>query len=193
MTTVTTSTELDAVNVMLSVIGEAPVSSLDIPGFVDVDLAKQILDETSVEIQSMEWECNSEKDYTLTPDNSSYIQLPTNILKLDITADFDSKYRPIQRGTRLYDKLNHTFVWTEPVTVDILWLLPYTDLPESLRRYITIAAARRFQKRYFSSSDVDRFTQEDEFRARAECVAADVDVADYNMMDNYTVSRTLDR
>jgi hypothetical protein len=193
MTTVTTSTELDAVNVMLSVIGEAPVSSLDIPGFVDVDLAKQILDETSVEIQSMEWECNSEKDYTLTPDNSSYIQLPTNILKLDITADFDSKYRPVQRGTRLYDKLNHTFVWTEPVTVDILWLLPYTDLPESLRRYITIAAARRFQKRYFSSSDVDRFTQEDEFRARAECVAADVDVADYNMMDNYTVSRTLDR
>lgn len=193
MTTLVLTSELDAVNTMLSVIGEAPVSSLDIPGFVDVALAKQILNESSREIQAMEWECNCEEEYTLNPDNDGYIYIPDNVLKVDITDDLIYKYRPVQRAGKLYDKKNHTDIWSEPVTVDIVWLLDFVDLPQTLRYYITINAARKFQKRYFSSGEMDRFTQDDEIKARAECLAADSYVADYNMMDNYTVSRTLDR
>jgi hypothetical protein len=141
----------------------------------------------------MEWECNVEEDYTLTPDNNQFIFIPTNTLKMDVTDDYSPKYRPVIRGTKLYEKRGHTFLWEEPIKVDITWLLDFTDLPQSLRYYITIAAARKFQKRYFSSDTVDQFTAEDEMRAKAECLAADAYVADYNMMDNYTVSRTIDR
>ena len=45
-TQITPTTELQAVNTMLSVIGEAPVNSITGTTTVDVSVAKNILDET---------------------------------------------------------------------------------------------------------------------------------------------------
>ena len=191
MTTYAPTTELEAVNVMLSVIGEAPVSSLDISGFSDVAIAKSILEEVSREVQSEQWSCNTENEYELVPDNSGYISVPSNVLKLDIIEDQSYKYSPVVRGSRLYDKKNKTFVFPETLKFDIVWYLPFTDLPETIRRYITIAAARKFQKRFYSSDTLDGFTQEDEYRARANALSSDEYEADYNMMANYSVHNIL--
>jgi len=191
MTTYAPTSELEAVNVMLSVIGEAPVSSLDISGFSDVAIAKSILEECSREVQSQQWSCNTEDEYELIPDNSGYINVPLNVLKLDINPDQAYKYQPVIRGNKLYDKKNKTFLFTEPLKFDLVWYLPFTDLPESLRRYITIAAARKFQKRFYGSDTLDGFTEEDEFNARANALSSDEYEADYNMMAHYSVANIL--
>ena len=47
-TQITPTTELQSVNTMLSVIGEAPVNSITGTTTVDVSVAKNILDETSM-------------------------------------------------------------------------------------------------------------------------------------------------
>lgn len=193
MTTYAPTTELEAVNVMLGVIGEAPVSSLNVSGFVDVAVAQQILHETSREIQSIQWEANTEYDYPLPIDINGYINLPTNVLNVDISVDFLSKYEPVVRGTKLYDKKNHTFVFPENISCDMVWFLAFTDLPETLRRYITVAAARKFQKRMLSSTDIDGFTAEDEMNAKSNALSADTYVADYNMTQNYAVANILER
>ena len=52
-TQITPTTELQAVNQMLSVIGEAPVNSITGTVTTDVSVAKNILDETSMSVQSM--------------------------------------------------------------------------------------------------------------------------------------------
>ena len=52
-TQITPTTELQAVNIMLSTIGEAPVNSITGTTTVDVSTAKNILDETSMSIQSL--------------------------------------------------------------------------------------------------------------------------------------------
>ncbi len=51
-TQITNTTELQAVNTILSIIGEAPVSSITTNIGSDVSIAKQILDESSVTMQS---------------------------------------------------------------------------------------------------------------------------------------------
>lgn len=182
------TTELEAVNVMLGVIGEAPVNSLEISGMIDVSTAKQVLHETSRKIQSQGWYCNTEKEYTLNKDENGYIYLPLNNLKIDLSEiNYNTDIEPVVRGTKLYDKKNHTFIFTTNLKFDIVWFLPFTDLPEALRRYITVAAARLFQKRFYSSDQIDAFTKEDEMYAKIEAEHADGDVADYNMVNNSSV------
>jgi len=193
MTTYAPTTELEAVNVMLSVIGEAPVSSLNLSGFSDVAIAQSILLETSREVQSEQWSCNTEENYELVPNTDGHITIPSNVLKLDTSWDYEYKYKIVQRGPRAYDKIKHTYVFTEPVKFDITWFLPFTDLTETLRRYITVAAARKFQKRFYGSDTIDGFTQEDEFKAKANALSSDGYEADYNMTANYSVYNILMR
>ena len=47
------TTELEAVNIMLSAIGEAPVSSLENSSLEDVTVAKNILNETIVDVSTV--------------------------------------------------------------------------------------------------------------------------------------------
>lgn len=194
MTTVTTPTsELDAVNVMLSVIGESPVSTLIDTGLADVSIAVQILNEVNREIQSYEWDFNSEEDFPFTRNPNGHILVPPNLLKMDISTKYMGKYAPVVRGDKFYDKLNHTFSFPEDITADVVWLLQFSDAPEAVRRYITIAAARKFQKRFYSSDTLDGFTREDEVIARAEALSQDAWTADFNMTANTSVGMILQR
>ena len=63
------TTKLEAVNIMISVIGESPVNTLggtSVP--VTVIQSVQVLDETNKAIQSEGWHFNTEYDYPLIPD-----------------------------------------------------------------------------------------------------------------------------
>ena len=53
------TTKLDAVNTMLSAIGEAPVNSLS-SGLIEAEIAETILDTVNTEVQSMGWHFNTE-------------------------------------------------------------------------------------------------------------------------------------
>lgn len=191
--TLTPTSELDAVNTILGVIGEAPVNSLEIPGLASVDVARQILHDVSREIQSQDWEFNSETNYSLPLTIEGFIQVPLNLLKIDVTDTWLQKYLPVQRGTRMYDRKNHTYVFPEALDFDVVFFLAFDELPEQLRRYVTIRAARVFQRRMLNSDQVNAITEEEEQRARAEALAADASVADYNMAENYDVFRVMDR
>lgn len=54
-TQITNTTELQAINTILSIIGEAPVSSITTNIGSDVSIAKQILDESSISVQTKGW------------------------------------------------------------------------------------------------------------------------------------------
>jgi hypothetical protein len=59
------TTELEAVNTMLSAVGSQPVSSLD--AGAEVAIAKNILRETRREVLSRGWSFNYETEVKLTP------------------------------------------------------------------------------------------------------------------------------
>ena len=73
-TQITPTSELQAVNIMLSSIGEAPVNSITGTTTVDVSTAKNILDETSMSIQSQGWHFNTHENYkTLSLDTDGKV------------------------------------------------------------------------------------------------------------------------
>lgn len=197
----TPTTKLEAVNIMLSTIGESPVNSLS-SGLVDAELAETILDATSRAVQSEAWHFNRELKVRFAPNLSGEIILPTNTLKADANLDADSINRQtstglpldlVQRGTRMYDKTNHTFNIGKSVELDIVVGLDFDDLPEVAKRYITIKAGRTFQDRVVGSSTLHGFQEADEARSYYELKETEGDTSDFNILNNYDVFAVIDR
>ncbi len=72
------TTELEAINIMLAAIAEAPINSLTGTLPVDAVTAQSTLAEINKEVQSEGWSFNTEIDVTLTRDGSDHISLPAN-------------------------------------------------------------------------------------------------------------------
>lgn len=190
------STKLEAVNVMLSLIGEAAVNSLS-SGLVDAEMAETILDNITRSVQSTGWSFNEEIGYTLSPDSNGHLNLPANCVRVDLSQTVskyrDSRFDYIQRGSKLYDKVNHTYVISDPVVVDMVVLLDFEELPEAARRFITIRAGRSFQERVVGSDNLSSLTADDENTAWLDLLHAESDVNDHNIFDDSSVSRVVNR
>ena len=185
------TTELEAINTMLSTIGESPVNAVEDTGNVDVVIARQILQTVSREVQARGWHFNTEKNYTITPDSEGYLVLPKTVLKVD-TVYPDSSKDVVVRGSRLYDREKHTYVFTDAVKVDMTILLTFDELPEVARNYTTIRASRIFQERVVGSDTLHAFNSQDEARAMVSLMEYEADTADLNILSgNYSVYRIL--
>ena len=184
--------ELEAVNMALSTIGEAPVSTLAISGDLNVSVARQMLYDVSREIQTSGWYFNTENKYPLMRDSNLEIHLPTNLLYLDLTDDYFN-YDATPRGSRLYDRKNHKYTFDKNLEADMVLFLTWDELPQPARQYIAIVAARRFQKRFLPDDYTSKYTQDEEVTAKAQLEDFDANTRDYNMADNYNVFAILER
>ena len=189
------TTELEAVNTMLTSIGEQPIQNLnDLAGLSDASIAKQILDNVSRAIQSRGWIFNTDLDVSMQINQYGEITLSPDILRVDTTSlvrqgDTDI----VERGRKLYDRQKQSFTFTSNVKVNQIKLLTFEALPEPARRYISIRASRIFHDRVVGSGELHRFYQEDEMNAWQALLEYEGDVADYNIFDNYDVYRVIDR
>ena len=190
LTDLVLTTALDAVNIMLGTIGEQPVSTLVVSGVADVGIAKTILAETSRKVQSKGWDFNTDIDYALALDSDSKVPIPPNALRIDTTiGGFGSDL--VQRAGFFWDRDNNTFILAQAVRANIVRYFAYEDLPESARYYIAIKAARKFQRRVLGDVEVEGFTQDEEFEAKADMQDADSETADRNMLKDPTLTSYL--
>lgn len=184
---------LSAINSMLSTIGQAPVNSLS-SGLVDAETAEVILDEVSRDVQSLGWNFNSEVNFQVIPDDAGHIVLPTEVVR----ADPISKYRRlvgeyIQRGNKMYDLTKHTYVIDKPLLLDVIVLLPFEQLPEVARRFITTKASRLFQERVVGSDTLSAMNRADEEKAFYALKEMEGDNGDYNIFDDYGTAGAINR
>ena len=180
---VAATTELESVNIMLAAIGEAPINSLTGTLPVDARLAQSTLTEVNKEVQSEGWSFNTEIDVTLTRDSvNKQIALPTDVLRVDPNIHQHTTIDAIQRGLRLYDRLNNKFEFDEDLICTVVYLRTFDEIPEPARRYITIKAARIFVDRLVSDDGLRTYTQQDEVRARAILMETDLANGDHNVL-----------
>ena len=203
--TVIMTTELNAVNTMLSSIGEPPVTVLEGQQNADAAIAQNILLEISREVQSMGWHFNTQDEVTLTPDVNNVINLPANVLRIDVNPKIKRLGTPsstlpqndnrdiTQRGQVLFDRTNNTTTFTRNVIVSIVYGLSFDQLPEPARRYITVKAARVFQDRMVGSQKHHAFSRGDEMRALSLLKEFEMDTADPTIFDNYDTARIVMR
>ena len=188
---VTPMTKLDAVNQMLTAIGESPVNTLFQGTSVDARIAVQILDEVDRAVQIMGWHFNTEKDYPLSRDANNNINLSPSIVRVDVDSALYPDVDVVQRGTKLYDRTNHTFVFKQDLKGEIILLLSFEELPEPARYYITTRASRIFQDRVVGSGDAARIMLNDEVQALTLLKEFDSDTGDHSVFDNYDVARII--
>ena len=191
------TTQLQAINQMLSGIGQAPVVSLDVAN-PEIAIALNVLDSVNREVQGEGWHFNTEVAYPFTADNNGNISVPANVLQLsDNKFANNQKYQTVLRDGKLYDKVNHTYEFTvgETIKCDVVWLFDFVDLPQVFKDYITQRAARVFAGRVLGSQEMVTFNSNDEGVLRANCIAYDTNSSDVNIFgvetgQNYYISYT---
>ena len=180
---VAATTELESVNIMLAAIGETPVNSLTGTLPVDVRLAQSTLAEVNKEVQSEGWSFNTEIDLTLSRDGSNnHISLAADVLRVDPNNHHHTTIDAIQRGLKLYDRLNNKYDFDEDLICTVVFFRTFDEIPEPARRYITIKAARIFVDRLVSDDGLRTYTQQDEVRARAILMETDLANGDHNLL-----------
>ncbi len=183
------TTQLESLNIMLAAIGESPLNSrlggVDIftdtlP--TDAQVALNILTEQSKMIQSEGWSFNTEIDVTLPRDNFKKIALGVDVLRVDPNVHDHPNIDAIQRGLKMYDRLNNTFEFDQDLICTIVYFREFDEIPEPARNYITIKAARIFIDRQIGDDSLRAYNQQDEARARAVLLETDTLNADHNLL-----------
>ena len=174
-------TELQAVNLLLSAIGEAAVSSLETATTVEVTQAKNLLSNVNRAAQQKGWHFNTEWDVVLTRDSDDRIPLSESIL---------SVYQPGQlmtiRGRSgsmyAYDLDNNTFTWTKNLNNAVtITLLDFIDSPNTFRQYVTTRAARIFQEEIVGQVSAETVNRQEEAEAYADLLDDDAERAGLNV------------
>ena len=175
------NTKLDMINDCLLSIGEMPYPTgtliTDIQTGEDGDVARRMIEETMIEVQSRGWYFNTDYNYRFVP-TDKFITLPGNVLRVDL---YDKRYT--LRGKRIYDKEAFSFQLddTSELFGDIIWLVDYEDLPPNAYNYIAMRSARKFQQKVIGSSELASFTQLDEQDALINMQREHMQYQDYNI------------
>ena len=176
------STELDAVNQILSSVGQAPVTTLDLQN-PEVSIVLNTLREINKQVQAEGWIYNTERSYELTPDGTSKeILYPSNMLQIDTNVEAHrNEYDVVRRNGKLYDRLHHTYEFTENVKADVVWLFDFTDIPPAIQAYITARAARMCAVKMVGDRELQALLQEQEMMTRAAAIEYECNQGDYSM------------
>ena len=176
------STELDAVNQILSSVGQAPVNTLDIQNpevFIIINTIKEVTRQVLLE----GWTFNTERGYKLQRRASdNRIPLSRNMLAVDSNREkHGDKYDLVLRDDVLYDRHNHTDVFEEDITADVLWAVEYTYLPPAVQAYVTAKAARMCAIKMVGDSELSQLLAEQEATTRAALIENECQQGDYSI------------
>ena len=192
--TISQTTELQAVNIMLSTIGESPVNTLSGAGLPqEAVVARTVLHETSVSVQSEGWNFNTQRHVRLVPDTEGYLIAPSNCVQIVQTEPKPSPQITL-RGTKVFNLSEGSYFFRTPIYADMVLLLDFNELPQTARQYVTTKASRSFQQRFVGSQTLDAYTQEAELKARYELLSYETREGNWNMLDgSFTMTGMLKR
>lgn len=176
-------TLLDAVNIVLANIGRGAVMSLESINLnSDAEDALKQVHNWSMQAQSHGWWFNTDLSIQLDPDENGRIMLPAGTLKVDTvgpSADMDL----VQRGKLLYDRVNHTTIIGKSVYADLTTAQDFEDMPQTVRNWIAVKAARQFAQFKNSNPATNQFTRENESEAYVAMLEASDEADDRTLQD----------
>ena len=188
-TTIDLDTELSAVNSILGAIGQAPLTTLNFDN-PEVAFIFNLLRDANVDTQSEGWHFNTEKHVKFARDANGRIAIGNDIISMDLHDNYNKRTRDlVRRNGFLYDKIDHTDVFTSDLDLDIVRLYNFEDLPTPFRRYITYRASRQAATQLVANPNLAQLLQGQESLARAALMEYECNQADHSMLgfeDNTT-------
>lgn len=133
------TTELDVINQMLASVGLAPVATEN-STHPSYRKAKLKLDQVNRDIQTKgAWYNRSQT--TLNPTSDGQIYVPQYAVYVN---PINPKDKLVIRGQRLYDTATRSYNIGRSVLVKLIEVLPFQELPEPAKNFISCSAIHRF-------------------------------------------------
>ena len=158
-------------------------SKVETPTNPDVAIALNTLREVSREVQAEGWTFNKEYDYPITPNSNNEINIPNNVLQMDLNQNYTQNMSrdSINRGGKLYDRTAHSYKWTdETVYVDIIWEFDWGSIPEPIQAFITARAAAIVSSRIIGDGTQYQVLLQKEAFARSMALEYECTQGDYS-------------
>ena len=176
------TTKLQAVNKALQMMGESPLNSLQ--GLLGLgNLAEETLDSVSRKVQEEGSAFNTDYQMTLTRDSTTNeISVGTNVSRVVIDPYEYYDVDVVQRGSRLYDRKNNTYVFSIDLKADMTVILDWDDLPEHARVYIMTKAGKELQENMIGSKDLTEINMVLEQEARSQFMEEETTLSEHNML-----------
>lgn len=181
-------TALDVVNSCLASMGETPLNTLEDDHPYKAAALAALTESNQIEQKYGYW-FNSE--YTrLDPDAvSHFIYVPQDALSVKAIHGYTPAFG--QRGKRLFNIHTSNYLWDKGVTVDLVRLIPFEDLPFHASDCISYSSVVRFQRSF--DGDSMRYQQlgQDYMRARNELHAEDARNIRPNLLQGASFQRKI--
>ena len=176
------TSKLQAVNKALQMMGESPLNSLQ--GLLGLgNLAEETLDSVSRKVQAEGWSFNTDYQMTLTRDSTTNeISVGTNVSRVVVDPYEYYDIDVVQRGSRLYDRKNNTYVFSINLKADMTVILEWDDLPEHARVYIMTKAGKELQENMIGSKDLTEINMVLEQEARTQFMEEETTTSEHNML-----------
>ena len=176
------TSKLQAVNKALQMMGESPLNSLQ--GLLGLgNLAEETLDSVSRKVQAEGWSFNTDYQMTLTRDSTTNeISVGTNVSRVVIDPYEYYDIDVVQRGSKLYDRKNNTYVFSIDLKADMTIILEWDDLPEHARVYIMTKAGKKLQENMIGSKDLTEINMVLEQEARTQFIEEETTLSEHNML-----------
>lgn len=169
--------ELEAVNDILAAIGESPVSTLEGDANTDVVSARRILHKINRREQSKGWTFNIDEEASLSPDTfSKLIPFMPNYLR--VVSAGGTPY--INRGGYVYDRTARTDRFESPITVQLVSLMEFNEMPEVFKAYIVAKAAKEFNISFFGAPEIDTVLSNELIDLQQAVMEYELDYGAYN-------------
>ena len=181
----TLTTELEAINKVLQMTGEAPVNST----VGQVGIAKQAqdaLNSASREIQTEGWTFNTDYEKDLIRNTSDEIEVGVTTTRVYINPQTYPEYDIVVRQGKLYDRKTQKSTFTEDIKADVTTILDWLELPEYARRYIMVRAGRQLQEATVGSEDYAKINLTAELEARSHFLEEETVRDEHSMLRGYT-------
>ena len=180
-TTIDIDTELSAVNNILGAIGQAPLTELNFEN-PEVSFIFNLLRDANVDTQAEGWHFNTEKHVEYPINSDGKIPIPNDILSLDLHDNYARRTMDlVRRKGFLYDKIDHTDVFTSNLVLDVVKLYAFEDLPIVFRRYITYRASRMAATQLVANPQLVKLLGVQEQQSRAALQEYECNQADHSM------------
>jgi len=169
---------LTYINDCLGTMGEAPLNAEDDPHPYRAACVS-ILDSVNRECQALGWWFNREF-LTLHPDaldSGIYVPGDTINVRLDEPG-------VVQRYRRLYQTKGGTYVFTKPLDVTLIRLVPFKECPELYATYVAAEGVVRFQSRYDGDTAKSRELKDTRDKAKGYLSSEETRQVKANMLDS---------
>ena len=184
---------IDAINEILLAIGEEPVTSIDtMVDNIDAVTAQRCLNRVLSNVQTTGYSWNIVEDVTITPDSvTKRIRWDPTWLSIRNT-DTSTMYLHPKDGY-VYDVTNSTFEFSDSFIATLIKQLSFEELPYVWQNYVVQRASYLFASRFLGDANLQQLLAQDVSEAWSKCTEYELDIGQYNMFNNTSITEALTR